>query len=436
VSYHLGYIGTGSGEHFPADTIANLDASGRPLRPVMDVQALKAREKFFWYTPQGKNMWETFGALLLLDWANPEERRYIVSLGEGNPRWYNLSELDLARTNRITLEACDFANSPATWSFKDLGFTSVISMANWLGRVATERRVRKIAIPTQGNAGDSLVRYAIEAFQRRGNIDEVAVVAPRDTPKPIIGSIAAAAYEFPGKVHLTLLSDTGTIQEAGKVVNDVFVPRGFYNASTLKEPWRWAGKSAMGLRIAEARPQDGKPDWEVPEVVVYPVGGGTGLVGMWYAWQLLQDIGVLSAKRPRLIGVQSEATDPLVQAYERGASDTVPVLAGQTALTGLNVPGGVGHQEVLNIFYASGGGAVRVSDQAAFAAIGDIYRAKGVWFGTEGGATVAALPQLVERGWVRQGEHVVVVNTGALCKYYRYPEIEYLARQNTCDTSS
>jgi threonine synthase len=426
LSYHLGYLGTGSGEHFPADTVANVDASGRPLRPVMDVQALKAQQKFFWYNPQGKNMWEAFGALLLLDWANPEERRHIVSLGEGKPRWYELSELDLARSSRTTLQVCDFANSPATWSFKDLGFTSVISMANWLGRVPTERRLRKIAIPTQGNAGDSLVRYAIAAFQRGGNIDEVAVVAPRDTPKPIIGSIAAAAYEYPGKVHLQLLSDTGTIQEAGKVVTEEFVPRGFYNASTLKEPWRWAGKSAMGLRLAEPRPRHGKPDWGVPDVIVYPVGGGTGLVGMWYAFQLLQDLGILSAKRPRMIGVQSEATAPLVQAYERGAADAVPVAAGRTALTGLNVPGGVGHKEVLDIFYTSGGGAVRVSDAAAFAAIREVYRAKGVWFGTEGGATVAALPQLIEQGWVHAGDHVVLVNTGSLFKYYRYPEIEHL----------
>jgi threonine synthase len=426
VSYHLGYIGTGSGEHFPVDTVANLDACGRPLRPVMDVQALKAQEKFFWYNPQGKNMWEAFGALLLLDWANPEERRYIISLGEGNPRSYDLSDLDIARVTHMTLEACDFGNSPATWSFKDLGFTSVISMANWLGRVPTERRVRKIAIPTQGNAGDSLVRYAVAAFQRGSNIDEVAVVAPRDTPKPIIGSIAAAAYECPGKVHLTLLNDTGTIQEAGQVVTNVFVPRGFYNASTLKEPWRWAGKAVMGLRLAEPRPQYNQPDWEVPDVIVYPVGGGTGLVGMWYAFQLLQDIGVLSAKRPRMIGVQSVATDPLVQAFERGAADAQPVEAGRTELTGLNVPGGVGHKEVLKIFYDSGGGAVRVTDEAAFAAIREIYQARGVWFGTEGGATLAALPQLIERGWIHERDHVVVVNTGSLFKYYRYPEVEHL----------
>jgi threonine synthase len=286
--------------------------------------------------------------------------------------------------------------------------------------------VRKIAIPTQGNAGDSLVRYAVAAFQRGSNIDEVAVVAPRDTPKPIIGSIAAAAYECPGKVHLTLLNDTGTIQEAGQVVTNVFVPRGFYNASTLKEPWRWAGKAVMGLRLAEPRPQYNQPDWEVPDVIVYPVGGGTGLVGMWYAFQLLQDIGVLSAKRPRMIGVQSVATDPLVQAFERGAADAQPVEAGRTELTGLNVPGGVGHKEVLKIFYDSGGGAVRVTDEAAFAAIREIYQARGVWFGTEGGATLAALPQLIERGWIHERDHVVVVNTGSLFKYYRYPEVEHL----------
>lgn len=427
MSYHLGYIGTGSGEHFPADTIAHVDAAGRPLQPVMDVKALRRQDALFWYNPRGANMWETFGALMLLDWAVDEERRHIISLGEGNPLWHTLSDLEVAEALDITLEACDFANSPATWSFKDLGFSSVVSMANWLGRLPHEQRVRKIAIPTQGNAGEALVRYATEAFLRGGNIDEVAVVAPRDTPKPIIGSIAAAVYEFPGRVHLHLLPGKGTIQEAGKVVAEQFVPKGFYNASTLKEPWRWAGKAAMGFRIAEPRPEADKHRWDVPDVVIYPVGGGTGMVGMWYAFQLLQDLGVIGAKRPRMIGVQSEVTAPLVQAFASGATDTEPVEAGHTILTGLNVPGGVGHHEVLRIIYDSGGGAVPVADDAALAAVRTIHQAKRVWFGTEGGATIAALPVLADHGWIGAGDHVVVVNTGSLFKYFRRPEVDGLA---------
>jgi threonine synthase len=151
--------------------------------------------------------------------------------------------------------------------------------------------------------------------------------------------------------------------------------------------------------------------------VIYPTGGGTGVLGMWKAWDELQELGLIGSQRPRMLCVQSAATMPLVRAFESGATDTIVVPAGHTLAYGLNVPGGVGHARVLQIVRASGGAAVAVSESDLCAELARSWRATRWWIGPEGAACLAALPQLLDRGLLARGERVVVVNTGSLEKY-------------------
>ena len=175
------------------------------------------------------------------------------------------------------------------------------------------------------------------------------------------------------------------------------------------------GKKSLGLELAQPAPGDTR--WSLPDAVIYPTGGGTGVLGMWKAWDELEALGIIGAARPRMICVQSEATPPLVRAFESGAKDTTAVAAGQTLATGLNVPGGVGHFRVLEIVRASGGAAVAVGEADTAAELSRVWREKRWWISPEGAACLAALPQLVERGLIRRGDRAVVVNTGSAEKY-------------------
>jgi threonine synthase len=276
----------------------------------------------------------------------------------------------------------------------------VASMARRLG-------LAKLVVPTQGNAGDSLAAYGLAAGL------EVAVVMPADTPMAILGRVAALAARD-ARLRLDLVE--GTIREAGVRVREHWVPRGWFSVATFQEPgWRIEGKKTLGLELAEPVTRGGR--WRLPDVIVYPTGGGTGLLGMWKAFAELEALGLVGTARPRMIAVQSEATRPLVEAMAAGAADTAPGPAGATLAVGLNVPGGVGHFRVLQILRASGGGAVAVGEAEMAATHGRARRELGLALGPEGAACLAALPQLVSAGLVRAGERVVAVNTGAAEKY-------------------
>ncbi|MDQ3040149.1 MAG: pyridoxal-phosphate dependent enzyme, partial [Pseudomonadota bacterium] len=182
------------------------------------------------------------------------------------------------------------------------------------------------------------------------------------------------------------------------------------------------GKKTLGLELAE--PSSGETRWSLPDVIVYPTGGGTGVLGMWKAFDELQALGLIDARRPRMICVQSNATAPLVRAFDAGADDTTAQIAGDTLAVGLNVPGGVGHFRVLQIIRASGGAAIGVDEADIGNELSRVWRDKHWWIAPEGAACIAALPQLVERGLVKRGERVVAVNTGSLEKYL--PELRHL----------
>ena len=399
--------GLGSGAVYPADAVMNLcPVDGRPVEMVIDLERLAAeRPGGAWYDPSRRNMWR-FGGLLAHDPADPGDAAHIVCLGEGATPILDVSRFTAARRGAFRLLLKDegsarpgFGANP-TRSFKDRGMAMVVSMARRLG-------LHRLVVPTQGNAGDSLVDYGRAAGL------EVAVVMPRDTPMAILGRVAAAA-RTDARIHLDLVD--GTIREAGARVKSHWVPEGWFSVATFQEPgWRIEGKKTLGLELAEPATPGGP--WRLPDVVVYPTGGGTGLLGMWKAFGELEALGLVGEARPRMIAVQSEATRPLVEAMASGVADTVPGPAGHTVATGLNVPGGVGHFRVLEILRDSGGTAVVVSEAAIGRAMLAASRELDRVLSPEGAACLAALPGLTDAGHLRPGERVVVVNTGAAEKY-------------------
>jgi threonine synthase len=272
----------------------------------------------------------------------------------------------------------------------------------------------KLVIPTQGNAGDSLMEYAHAAGI------EVAVIMPDDTPMPIQGRVAAMAHRTQ-QVTLELVS--GTIREAGVRMREAYLPQGFFNVATFQEPgWRIEGKKTLGLELAE--PQPGSRTWRLPDVIVYPTGGGTGVLGMWKAFAELEALGVIDGTRPRMVCVQSNVTAPIVNAWTNGDADTTAVAGGNTICVGLNVPGGVGHFKVLDIIRQSGGCAIAIDEASTAAALQAVWQDTRWWICPETAACLAALEPLVEQRMIRSGERVVVVNTGSLEKYL--PQIRHL----------
>lgn len=416
MSYVRCLRGLASGIEYPADTPMNLDpADGRPVEMVLDLERL-ARERpgAAWYDPKRKDMWR-FGALMALDIDDPDDARHIVALGEGHTPLLDYGDHPQARRAGLSLQVKEegkahpgFGANP-TQSFKDRGMAMVAAQARRLG-------LNRLAVPTQGNAGDSLTRYALAAGLN------IVVAMPDDTPLPILGSVAAAAHRHPDRIRLELAGPT--IRESGALLKEKYLPQGYFSVATFQEPgWRIEGKKSLGLELAE--PAAGDTRWSLPDAVIYPTGGGTGVLGMWKAWDELQALGLIDGRRPKMLCVQSEVTTPLVRAFESGAADTeARPQTGPTLSTGLNVPAGVGHFRVLEIIRASGGAALAVSEADTAAELSRVWRDKRWWISPEGAACLAALPQLIERGLLTRGERVVAVNTGSLEKYL--PNLRHL----------
>jgi threonine synthase len=268
-----------------------------------------------------------------------------------------------------------------------------------------------LAVPTQGNAGDSLATYAVA-----GGIEAAIVMSP-DTDRPVLGNVAALARLHPDQVSLELVA--GTIIDCAAKVREHYIPQGYFSVATFQEPgWRTEGKKTLGLEMAEPRGDRlSTRTWSLPDVIVYPTGGGTGVVGMAKAFDELEALGLVGPERPRMVCVQSEATTPIVRAFESGDPDITPKDPGSTVATGLNVAKNVGHINVLRIIRESGGCAVAVSDQAIREVIRDEWRDRRFAWSPEGAATLASIPQLADLGMIREGDRVVLVNTASPEKY-------------------
>ena len=405
---------TGCGAEYAADLLMNLcPVDGRPVEMIMDLERLQATQPdTSWYNPDRNDLWR-FGGLLPLDINNGDDRSHIFTLGEGHTPLLDFSDHPLARQLGFKLGVKDegkshpgFGANP-TQSFKDRGMVMTASMAHWHG-------LEKLAVPTQGNAGDSLCQYADAAGM------SAVVAMPKDTPLPILGRVAALANASE-RFHLELVE--GSIREAGELLKRDWIPNGWFSVATFQEPgWRIEGKKTLGLELAEPALPGGP--WKLPDVLIYPTGGGTGVLGMWKAFSELECLGLIGPERPRIICVQAEATQPLVHAYENKLNDTVPAAAGETLAFGLNVPGGVGHFRVLEIIRESAGAALAIAEHDIHRTLTSVWNEKRWWLCPEGAACLAALPRLVDDGLIKRGDEVVVFNTGSLEKYL--PDLRHL----------
>jgi threonine synthase len=317
-----------------------------------------------------------------------EREENIVSLGEGWTPLLTAGRLGASLGLRH-LYIKDESQNP-TQSFKARGMAAAVSMAKELG-------ARKLAVPSAGNAAGALAAYAARAGL------EAHIFMPRDTPRANV-----VECEQTG-AHVTLLD--GLITDCGAEVARRKEAEGWFDVSTLKEPYRVEGKKTLGYELAE------QMGWELPDVVVYPTGGGTGLVGMWKAFAEMEAMGWIGGKRPRMVSVQARGCAPIVRAFEEGRRFAPEFENAATVASGLRVPKAVGDFLILDALRESGGTAVAVSDDELLAAVREIGAAEGLFVAPEGAACLPALRKLVERGEVKADERVVLFNTGAGVKY-------------------
>jgi threonine synthase len=312
----------------------------------------------------------------------------IVSLGEG---WTPLLPAQrLGKTLGLkALFIKDESQNP-TQSFKARGMTAAVSMAKELG-------AKKLAVPSAGNAAGALAAYAARAGL------ECFIFMPRDTPRANI-----VECEQTG-AHVTLLD--GLITDCGAEVARRKDAEGWFDVSTLKEPYRVEGKKTLGYELAE------QSNWSLPDVIIYPTGGGTGLIGMWKAFDEMEQLGWIGPQRPRMISVQAAGCAPIVNAFAEGKrfADEFPDAA--TVASGLRVPRAIGDFLILDAIRSSGGTAIAVTDEELLAAVAEIGALEGVFCAPEGAACLPALRKLLAEDAVKPEERVVLFNTGAGVKY-------------------
>jgi threonine synthase len=312
----------------------------------------------------------------------------IVSLGEG---WTPLLRAEnLGRelgTNELYIK--DESQNP-TQSFKARGMSAAVSMAKELG-------ARKLAVPSAGNAAGALAAYAARAGL------ECFIFMPRDTPRANV-----VECEQTG-AHVTLMD--GLITDCGAEVARRKEAEGWFDVSTLKEPYRVEGKKTLGYELAE------QFNWELPDVIIYPTGGGTGLIGMWKAFEEMEQMGWIGPKRPRMVTVQASGCAPIVRAFEEGKRFADEFANAETVASGLRVPKAIGDFLILDAIRASKGTALAVTDEELIAATREIGAAEGIFCAPEGAACLPALRKLLAAGEVEKHERIVLFNTGAGVKY-------------------
>jgi threonine synthase len=328
-------------------------------------------------------MWRYREMLPIFDGEEP------VTLGEGFTPLFHARTLG-ARLGLERLLIKDESLNP-TNSFKARGQSAAITRARALGATT-------VSVPSAGNAGNAMAAYAARAGL------EAQVFLPKDVKPPFVKECRLYG------AHVTLVD--GLITDAGRVAAERGGPLGWYDVSTLKEPYRIEGKKTLAYEIAE------QMDWTYPDWIIYPTGGGTGMVGMWKAFEELEQIGWVQAKRrPRMISVQAEGCAPIVRAFQSGAERAEPWADAGTVADGLRVPRAIGDFLILRAVRESGGTAIAVPDSAMIDGMLAIGADEGISAAPEGGATYAALARLVERGMVQPRDSVVLFNTGGALKY-------------------
>jgi threonine synthase len=312
----------------------------------------------------------------------------IVTLGEGWTPLLPAKRLG-ASMGMSHLLIKDESQNP-TDSFKARGMSVAVSMAKELG-------AKKLAAPSAGNAAGALAAYCARAGLG------AYLFMPRDTPRANVIECEVAG------AHVTLVD--GLITDCGAEVARLKESEGWFDVSTLKEPYRVEGKKTLGYEIAE------QSEWILPDVIIYPTGGGTGLVGMWKAFDELQQLGWIGEKRPRMVSVQASGCAPIVRAFDAGARFAEEFKNAHTVASGLRVPKAIGDFLILDAIRASGGTAIAVGDDELLEGSRELARTEGIFAAPEGGACVPALRMLLARGDVKPDERVVLFNTGSGIKY-------------------
>ena len=367
-----------TGERYEAGRLHNLSKAGKPLLVRYDLEAAGRTLTRESIADRERGMWKWRELLPLPDGVAP------VSLGEPET-----PIVPLTRTGGPNLLVKDEGRLP-TGSFKARGLAMAVTMASHFG-------VERIAMPTNGNAGAALAAYGARAGI------ETIVICPAETPE--INVTETAAYG--ARVYVA----DGQIDECGALVGKGAAQDLWFDCSTLKEPYRIEGKKVMGLELAE------QLGWELPDAIFYPTGGGTGLIGMWKAFDELEAVGLIGSKRPRMYAVQAEGCAPIVRAFENGEEFAERWENAATVATGIRVPKAVGDFLILRAVRESGGAALAVSEDAIVQAVDDAARDDGFLLCPEGGAVLAAWRLARERCLVGADERVLLFNCANGNKY-------------------
>jgi len=376
-----------SGAQYNPALLHNLSEDGAPLLARYDLDAVAAAVKPADFAGRRPDMWRYREVMPLLC-ADGDGEGEIISLGEGFTPLLETPRLGATLgLKRLLLK--DESLNP-TGSFKARGLAAAVT-----GAVA--RGARRLAIPTAGNAGGALAAYAASAGL------EAFVFMPADTP--VAFQIECRSFG----AHLELVD--GLINDCGAIIGQRKQAEGWFDVSTLKEPYRVEGKKTMGYELFE------QLNGELPDVILYPTGGGTGLIGMWKAFDEMEQMGWIDDRRPRMVSVQADGCAPIVRAFEEGTETARPWKNARTGASGLRVPVAVADFLMLRAIRDSGGCAVSVSDQELIAATHEMARNTGIFPAPEGGATFAAVRKLLERDDIEADERIVLFNTGSGYKY-------------------
>jgi threonine synthase len=371
------------GERLEADRLWNLcPRCQKPLLARYDLEAARASVDRSSIAGREPTMWR-YRELLPV-----KHLRFKLCLGEGFTPLFHARRLG-SEVGFENLYIKDEGLNP-TGSFKARGLAMAVSRAWELG-------VRTVSIPTAGNAGCAMSAYAALAGMK------AHVFMPADVPKPFINECRVLGAE------VTLIN--GLITDCGKAAREGIEKYGRFDVSTLKEPYRIEGKKTMGYELAE------QMGWTLPEVIIYPTGGGTGLVGMWKAFDEMEKLGWIGPKRPRMVVVQSDGCAPMVKAFREGKEFAETWPNARTIADGMRVPAAVGDFLILRALRESCGTAVAVPDSAILKGTYLMGKTQGIWPAPEGGATLAAFVELRKQAWIEPDETVILFNTGNGAKY-------------------
>jgi threonine synthase len=382
-----------TGETYSIDEPHNLSAAGKPLLVRYDLDALRTAMPKPALDDREPGLWR-YRELLPV-----REARYVLSLGEAVTPLVRL----VGEPGEVLVK--DEGRLP-TGSFKARGLCLAVTMAHAFG-------ITRVAIPTNGNAGAAMAAYASRAGM------ESYCFAPEDTPEVNIREMAAQGAKV-WRVN-------GLINDCGRIVGEGKAAMGWFDVSTLKEPYRIEGKKTMGLELAE------QLGWEVPDAIFYPTGGGTGLIGMWKAFDELEALGWIGSKRPKMIAVQSTGCAPIVRAWERGEEHAELWQDAHTVASGIRVPAAIGDFLILRAVRASGGWAQAVEDADIMAAVATLGREEGFLMCPEGAATYVAYRQALADGRINTADRVVLFNCATGLKYPLPPSDLRLDRTKPID---